>query len=101
MKRGSLHWNAESADVLYACADCGLCRTHCKTDQPLPDAIVAARAEVVAAGAAPSIVGELDARLRRWANPYADRFAAQPDDGAGRRGGVRRRRGGASVACRG
>ena len=82
VKRGNLQWNAESADVLYACADCGLCRAHCKTDQPLPDAIVRARAEVVAAGAAPSIVGEIDARLRRWANPYVDR-SPEPDDGAG------------------
>ena len=39
-------WNAETADVLYQCADCGLCRTHCITDRPLPEAIALARAEV-------------------------------------------------------
>ena len=70
--RGVAQWNAETVDVLYACAECGLCRAHCKTDQPLPDAMVAARAGVVRAGLAPSSVGALDARLRRWANPYED-----------------------------
>jgi Fe-S oxidoreductase len=56
VRRGQLAWNRETADILYACADCGLCRTHCVTDQPLPDAIVAARAEIVRAGAAPDAV---------------------------------------------
>jgi Fe-S oxidoreductase len=53
VKRGTLQWNAETADVLYQCADCGMCRTHCVTDRPLPEAIALARAEVVAAGHAP------------------------------------------------
>ena len=37
---GPLTWSPDAADVLYACADCGLCQAHCVTDQPLPDAIV-------------------------------------------------------------
>jgi Fe-S oxidoreductase len=68
--RGVAQWNDETVDVLYACADCGMCRAHCKTDQPLPDAIVSARGELVAAGRAPAAVRELEARLRQWANPY-------------------------------
>ncbi|MFL5804638.1 MAG: (Fe-S)-binding protein [Roseiflexaceae bacterium] len=70
VRRGLLDWNAETADLLYQCADCGLCRSFCVTDQPLPDAIVAARAEVTAAGHAPAAVAVVDAALRRWGNPY-------------------------------
>src|SRR5690348_12181079 len=67
-RRGLLDWNAETADLLYQCADCGLCRSFCVTDQPLPDAIVAARAEVAAGGRAPASVAEVDAALRQWGN---------------------------------
>jgi Fe-S oxidoreductase len=56
VRRGQLAWNRETAAVMYACADCGLCQAHCVTDQPLPDAVVAARAEIVRAGAAPEAV---------------------------------------------
>ena len=69
VKRGAIAWNAETADVLYQCADCGLCRTHCKTDRPLPDSLALARAEVAAAGHAPQAVyalrDALDARARQ------------------------------------
>jgi Fe-S oxidoreductase len=74
--RGTLQWNDDSVDVLYACADCGLCRTHCVTDQPLPDAIAAARAEVAAAGIAPKAAYAIDEKLQRWANPYEAREPA-------------------------
>jgi Fe-S oxidoreductase len=69
VKRGALTWNAETADVLYQCADCGLCRTHCATDRPLPDSIALARAAVAAAGHAPkaayALRDRLDARARQ------------------------------------
>ncbi len=71
VKRGTLRWNEDSVGVLYACADCGLCRAHCVTDRPLPDAIAAARAEVASAQLAPRVVYELDEKFRQWANPYA------------------------------
>jgi Fe-S oxidoreductase len=64
VRRGLLEWNAETADLLYQCADCGLCNAFCVTDQPLPEAIMAARAEVVAAGRAPAAIAEVDAMLR-------------------------------------
>ena len=84
-RRGLLAWSAEAADLLYQCADCGLCRAFCVTDQPLPDAIVAARAEVAAAGSAPAAVAEVDAALRRWGNAYGVTTEAtvQPFLGAG------------------
>ncbi|OUC04894.1 hypothetical protein RY27_30595 [Litorilinea aerophila] len=69
-RRGLLDWNVESVDKLYACADCGVCRAHCLTDQPLPDAIVAARNLVVQAGLAPPQVYELAECLRTWGTPW-------------------------------
>jgi Fe-S oxidoreductase len=70
VKRGLITWNDETIDALYSCADCGLCRAHCVTDQPLPEAIAAARAEVVAQKLAPARVYELDDALKRWGNPF-------------------------------
>jgi heterodisulfide reductase subunit D len=83
VRRGQLDWNAETTNLLYQCADCGLCQSFCATDQPLPDAIVAARAEVAASGHAPAAVAELRAALRRWGNPYgASEDAAEAARGA-------------------
>lgn len=71
VKRGLLTWNEETVDVLYSCADCGLCRANCATDQPLPDAIASARAEVTAQQLAPAIVYEIGEMLKQYENPYA------------------------------
>ena len=56
VSRGLLSWNDDSVDRLYQCADCGMCRSHCVTDQPLPLAINASRANVVAENKAPAAV---------------------------------------------
>jgi Fe-S oxidoreductase len=69
-RRGLIDWNASSVDKLYSCADCGLCRSHCVTDQPLPDAIAAARAEVAAQGLAPASLYAINEALLAWGNPY-------------------------------
>ncbi len=83
VRRGLLDWNAETTDLLYQCADCGLCQSFCATDRPLPDAIVAARAEVAATGHVPTAVAELRAALGRWGNPYgANEDAAERATGA-------------------
>ena len=70
VKRGLLNWNDETVDVLYSCADCGLCRANCATDQPLPDAIASARAEVAAQQLAPAIVYEIGEMLEQYENPF-------------------------------
>lgn len=70
--RGQARWNADTADTLYQCAQCGLCYANCVTDQPLPSAIAAARAHVFTIGLAPVAVAEVDARLRRWGNPFRE-----------------------------
>jgi Fe-S oxidoreductase len=65
VRRGLLDWNTETTNLLYQCADCGLCQAFCATDQPLPYAIVAARSEILAAGHAPAMVAEVEATLRK------------------------------------
>ena len=82
VRRGLLDWNASTVDKLYSCADCGTCRAHCVTDQPLPEAIAAARAEVVALNRAPAAAYQVDQALRRWGNPYQE-MEPQPVDGLG------------------
>jgi Fe-S oxidoreductase len=70
VQRGLLTWNTETVGALYHCADCGACRANCVTDQPLPDAIAAARATVTAEGLAPASVYRVGELLTTWGNPY-------------------------------
>lgn len=76
VKRGLLAWNEDTVTALYSCADCGTCRAHCVTDQPLPTAIAAARAEVVAAEGAPEAVRRVGEMLSEWSNPYQEQSPA-------------------------
>ena len=80
-RRGISSWNPSTVDALYKCADCGNCRSHCVTDQPLPEGIAAARAVVVERDLAPPIVYELAEILREWENPFV---RERPLAGAGR-----------------
>jgi Fe-S oxidoreductase len=70
--RGVTAWDADTVDALYHCADCGACESHCATHQPLPEAIVQARAGIAAAGLAPAAAADVQARLERWGTPYGD-----------------------------
>lgn len=70
VQRGLLSWNLDTVDVLYSCADCGTCRAHCVTDQPLPDAIASTRFEVTTQKLAPAAAYEVHEALQKWSNPY-------------------------------
>ena len=83
--RGLTHWNPETVDILYQCADCGLCRAHCATDQPLPLAINAGRADVAARQEAPAVVYELQQKLQQWGNVYRE-IEAEAASGPGENG---------------
>lgn len=63
-RRGLLQWNEESLEILYAEPDAGNCRAHCVTDQPLPAAIAAVRAQVVRDGLAPTAAHDIHDRLQ-------------------------------------
>lgn len=81
-RRGLLAWDAPSIDALYSCADCGSCRSHCLTSQPLPDQLAAVRADLAAQGQAPAAVYEVAERLAAWGTPYAE-VAPLPPKGRG------------------
>jgi Fe-S oxidoreductase len=81
VRRGLTVWNPETVAILYHCADCGLCRAHCVTDQPLPLAINAGRAEVVEQQLAPAVVYDLRDKFQKWGNPYVE---AAPEKVTGR-----------------
>ena len=72
VERGLALWTEDAVDRLYQCADCGLCRSHCVTDQPLPLAINLTRATVVTDGHAPPAVARVSEKLQRWQNPYVE-----------------------------
>lgn len=70
VRRGLLEWNEDTVGAIYSAPDNGNSRAHCVFNQPLPEAIAAARAEIVSLGRAPRIIHELDAALKEWGNPY-------------------------------
>ncbi len=72
-RRGLLKWNTSTLRVLYAEPDAGLCRAHCVTDQRLPAAIAAVRAEIAARGLAPDTVVRLHHRLLRTGSAFGER----------------------------
>jgi Fe-S oxidoreductase len=72
VRRGLMTWNEDTVDVLYQCADCGLCQAHCVTDQPLPLAINTSRAGVVHQQLAPPAVYDVQQKLAAWGNPYLE-----------------------------
>lgn len=72
VERGVISWNDDTVNTLYQCADCGLCRAYCVTDQPLPLALNAVRAEVTEQKLAPAIVYDLQQQLQQWSNPYQE-----------------------------
>jgi Fe-S oxidoreductase len=73
VKRGLLKWDADTVDVIYSAPDHGNSRAHCVTNQPLPEAIAAVRAEIVSQQLAPAVVYELDKSLREFGTPFAKR----------------------------
>lgn len=70
VRRGLLTWDEDTVDRLYSAPDGGNSRAHCVTNQPLPEAIAATRADVASQQLAPAVVYEVDEALREWQNPY-------------------------------
>lgn len=81
-RRGLSAWNEETIGALYRCADCGSCRAHSVYDVALPEAIAAARVDLVEQNAAPASVYEMERILREWENPY-ERRRPEPAEGRG------------------
>ena len=69
-KRGLIEWNESTVNVMYSCADCGVCESHCVTDQPLPDAIAAVRSQLVNDDLVPTSIKALQEQFTEWENLY-------------------------------
>lgn len=79
-RRGLIDYSPEFVQAMYSAADGGNTRAHCVTDQPLPEALAAVRAELVAQKLAPAAVYAVDEALARWQTPFAEQ---RPDPAAG------------------
>jgi Fe-S oxidoreductase len=73
VQRGLLNWDQDTVGVIYSAPDHGNSRAHCVTQQPLPEAIAAVRAEIVNQQLAPPVVYEIDEKLRKYGTPFANR----------------------------
>lgn len=79
VRRGLIPWNEDTIDVLYSAADNGNSRAHCVTNQPLPEAVAAARAEVAAQGLAPAVAYRINEALLQWGTAYKEQAPATAD----------------------
>jgi len=83
--RGHVDWEPDLVETLYRCCLCGMCQTWCKAACSPPDAGLAARADVVAAGREPDQVRQIKDNLLETGNPFGlpaeERFRAfgEPD----------------------
>lgn len=68
--RGHASYSPDLVDSLYRCCLCGLCETWCQADCHPPDAILAARAELVSQGKEPGAVRQLRDQLLDSGNPF-------------------------------
>lgn len=77
---GYAEYSPELVETLYRCCLCGMCEAWCKAKFTMPAAVLAARAEIVAQGKAPSSVQEVKENLVQTGNPFGlpakERFQA-------------------------
>ena len=78
--RGHIDWTPDTVETLYRCCMCGLCETWCVGEYKPRVAVLAARADIVAAGKEPERVRRIKDNLLRTGNPFGlpaeDRFKA-------------------------
>jgi Fe-S oxidoreductase len=72
VQRGLIDWNAGTIDMMFSAVDGGNSRAHCVTDQPLPEALAAVRAQLVAEKRAPPAVYQTHDRIKKWETPFAE-----------------------------
>lgn len=78
--KGHADYSPDLVEALYRCCLCGLCETWCKADCRPPDAVLAARADLVAQGKEPAAVRRIRDHLLQTGNPFGlppeERFQA-------------------------
>ncbi|MHA2202173.1 MAG: (Fe-S)-binding protein [Candidatus Hodarchaeales archaeon] len=70
VRRGILDWDKTSAETIFHCNLCGLCREWCASKQDIPTIMTTARADVVNLGLAPDSVVSVDESLNNLKNAY-------------------------------
>ena len=70
IRRGILDWDEVSAETIYHCNLCGLCREWCASKQDIATIMTTARADVVNLGLAPKSVLNVDESLNNFKNAY-------------------------------
>ena len=68
--KGHVDYSADTIDTLYRCCLCGLCQTWCKAECKPPEAVLAARADVVVQGREPEAVRQIKESLLSVGNPF-------------------------------
>lgn len=78
--RGHIEYNPDTIETLYRCCLCGLCEAWCVGKYTPRAAVLAARADIVAAGKEPERVRQIKANLLGTGNPFGlpaeERFQA-------------------------
>jgi len=86
VRRGILDWDEISAETIFHCNLCGLCKEWCASKQDIPTIMTTARADVVNQGLAPDSVVSVDESLDNFKNAYGkpldERFKNIPLDGS-------------------
>ncbi|MHB8898484.1 MAG: (Fe-S)-binding protein, partial [Thermoguttaceae bacterium] len=78
--KGHVEYEPDLVEAHYRCCLCGMCETWCKAGCHLPEAILAARADIVAEEKEPAAVRQIRDRLLECGNPFGlpaeERFRA-------------------------
>ena len=68
--RGHTEYNADLVRSIYRCCLCGVCQTWCKGDYKPPEAILAARRDIVEMGQEPEAARQIKQNLLETGNPF-------------------------------
>jgi len=78
--KGYSVYTSDLVEAVYRCCLCGVCRDSCRGGYDMPQALLAARREIVSQGAEPSAAREIRSRILNTGNPFglppAERFQA-------------------------
>jgi len=72
INQGTLAWNRETANAIFQCTTCMLCREHCDHEIEVPPVMLAARVQANRDGLQPQEVVEFNQFFASRRNPFGD-----------------------------
>jgi Fe-S oxidoreductase len=72
INQGTLAWNRETANAIFQCTPCMLCREHCDHEIEVPPVMLAARVQANRDGLQPQEVVEFNQFFASRRNPFGD-----------------------------